>query len=409
MNPEHDPVPEEQLIAWLADYDAARGQASSLPVPDTSAEGQPQLERHRACIALLRQLWPAPADAEAAPPGPAAPADAGAALPHLGRFEVRRELGRGGYGLVFLAYDRELDREVALKIPRPDVLVTPELRGRFQIEARAAAGLDQPNVVPVYEAGALGPVCFIASAYCPGETLAAWLRQRTQPVPFATAAALVAALADAVQHAHSRGVLHRDLKPTNVILSPANAAGSGLDFIPKVTDFGLAKLLEDGPEVPTQSGAVVGTPAYMAPEQAAGQTRAISTAADVYALGVILYEVLTGRPPFQAATALQTLRLVESAEPLPPGRLRPKLPRDLETICLKCLQKDPGRRYASAHALAEDLRRFLAREPVQARPVGGLERLWRWCRRKPALAGVTAALLLALVLGVAGILWQWQR
>src|SRR5262249_30758331 len=148
------------------------------------------LERHRACIDLLRQLWPAPspADAGTAPPGPAAPADA-AALPQLGRFEVRRELGRGGYGLVFLAYDRELDREVALKVPRPDVLVTTELRSRFQHEARAAAGLEHPNVVPVYEAGALGPVCFIASAYCPGDTLAEWLRQRTQPVPCDTAAA----------------------------------------------------------------------------------------------------------------------------------------------------------------------------------------------------------------------------
>jgi WD40 repeat protein len=332
------------------------------------------------------------------------------ALQTLGRFQIRRQLGRGGFGIVFLAYDPELCREVALKVPRLDALVAPEVRARFHHEARAAAGLNHPNLVQVYEAGEVGSVCYIASAYHPGNTLSAWLKQQTEPVPFRLAAQLIVTLSEAVQHAHSRGVLHRDLKPGNILLETLPDQGPGstdrsgdeLGFIPRVTDFGLAKMLAADDQGQTRSGDIVGTPCYMAPEQASGRIREISTGTDVYGLGAILYESLTRRPPFLAASSLETVRQVLTEEVVAPSRLRKKVPRDLETICLKCLEKEPKNRYASADALAGDLRHFLADEPVRARPVGRGERVLRWCRRKPAVACLTGAILLLVVAGVVG-------
>jgi tetratricopeptide (TPR) repeat protein len=395
---DHDPAPDdEQYEALLADCDEAlaTGQTPSALSPAGTPPGLPRgMERDLACIKLLRQWRPRE--------GPAAPPPGGEPPLRLGHFEIRRELGRGGFGVVFLAFDSRLRREVALKVPRADALVTPELRARFRQEARAAGALDHPNLVPVYEAGEVGAVCYIASAYCPGVTLAQRLKERGEPMAGPEAAALLAPLAEAVQHAHSRGVLHRDLKPGNILLHQDEAS-----VTPKVTDFGLAKLLPgDSPagarESPTVSGAVVGTPSYMAPEQAAGTGKDITTAVDVYALGAILYEALTGQPPFRAETALEALDKMRAGELVPPRRLRPALARDLETICLKCLHREPGRRYASAGALADDLRRYLAGEPIQARPAGLGERARRWARRRPAaaaLVGVSAAALLAVAAG----------
>jgi WD40 repeat protein len=416
MNADESLPPDEACASFLAAYDdALAGRADPEAIPDAPPELHARLERGLACLHLFEQAWPR--GRETVPPSDTPvdsvprPEPAGMAVT-IGRFQVRRELGRGGSGHVFLAHDPQLGRDVALKVPRLDVVLTPELRDRFLQEARAAAGLDHPNLVPVYDAGEVGPVCYIASAYCPGTSLDAWLTSRREPVPWWEAAQLVATLADAVQHAHDRGVLHRDLKPANILLQKSDIrhtksemAGDSdfgfriSDFIPKITDFGLAKLRAGGEGVQTQSGAIVGTPSYMAPEQAAGRSREIGPEGDVYALGAVLYELLTGRPPFAGGTALDTLEQVRSLEPVSPRRLRHGLPRDLETITLKCLEKEPHRRNSTSRELADDLGRLLRGESIRARPVGVAGRLARWCRRNPYLAtatGLAAGALLAV-------------
>ena len=270
---------------------------------------------------------------------------------------------------------------------------------RFYTEAEAAANLDHPGIVPIFEVGQHEGQHYFSMGFVEGQSLSQ--RLTDGPLPSREAAALMAAVADAIDYAHQCGVIHRDLKPGNILLDQKGN--------PRVTDFGLAKRIQ-GDSGLTGSGQIMGTPSYMPPEQAGGRRGAVGPAADVYALGATLYALITGRPPFQAATAMDTVIQVLSDEPVPPRRLNASIPRDLETICLKCLEKEPDRRYASAAALAADLRRFLTGEPIAARPVTRLERVAKWARRKPTLAAAYTLGLLAVLLGGLGgtAVWQWR-
>jgi WD40 repeat protein/tRNA A-37 threonylcarbamoyl transferase component Bud32 len=312
-----------------------------------------------------------------------------AALPSVPGYEVLEELGRG-MGVVYKARQTRLKRLVALKMIRDGSYAGADKLARFRAEAEAVARLQHPNIVQIHEVGEHDGLPFFSMEFVEGGNLA----RELGGIPRAAkkAAALVEALARAMHYAHERGVVHRDLKPANVLVTA--------DGTLKIADFGLAKRL-DLDQGQTQSGAILGTAGYMAPEQAAGRSKTIGPAADVYALGAILYEALTGRAPFNGETTIDTLQQVIAADPVAPSRLQPRVPRDLETVCLKCLEKDPRKRYASALALADDLRRFLNDEPIRARPVGGAERLWRWCRRNPRVAGLLVAVA-TLLLAVAG-------
>jgi serine/threonine-protein kinase len=305
----------------------------------------------------------------------------------VGRYVLRRRLARGGTGVVYLAWQNDLSRDVAVKMVLAGEHAGRAERQQFETEARLAARLRHPNIVPVYEVEEHGGRPYLAMEYVEGGPLARYLGGR--PLPVREAAELVAALAGAVQHAHDRSVLHRDLKPSNVLLQPVGrsaAAGrpfSLADFVPKITDFGLARSLD--PDA-TRSARVSGTPPYMPPEQAEGRPAACSETADVYGLGAILYEALTGRPPFKGLTDLETLAQVKAREPIPPRRLNRAVPRDLQAVCLKCLEKKPKHRYPSAAALQEDLQSWLDGRGVKARRPWLLTRAWRWLWRRPAAA-----------------------
>jgi serine/threonine protein kinase len=358
------------------------------------------------CFRLIETVWP-----HGGQPRNRAP---GSPPISFGRFAVVRELGRGGFGVVYLARDSVLGRDVALKVPRPETLLTPEGRTRCMREARAAAALDHPNIVPVYEADEMGPLAYIASAYCEGPSLSAWLKARYEPVIPRSAARLIATLAHALQHAHDRGILHRDLKPSNIMLQRRVDAAAAdrelMAFVPRVTDFGLAKLADDDGS-DSNSGVAIGSPPYMAPEQAAGRNRDLGPATDVYALGATLFEMLTGRAPFRGETPAETIRQVIDDEPVSPRLLRPDLPRDLETICLRCLQKDTTRRYPTATSLAADLERFLAGQPIHARPAPTWERCLKWASRRPAHAALAALAILVAIGGAGEMAWSnaWLR
>jgi serine/threonine-protein kinase len=379
----------QQLLDQLLD-----SQATPEMVCETCPELLPivreRWQRMRRLRADFDDLFP--------PPDDTAPHRAdGHAPPHIPGYEVGAVLGKGGMGIVYRARHLRLNRLVALKMALAGAYAEPHERARFEREAEAVAGLRHPNVVQIYDVGEADGRPYFTMEYVEGGTLAQKLARSPQPAR--EAAQLVATLAGAVQAAHTAGIIHRDLKPSNVLLTA--------DGTPKISDFGVARRVADGAGL-TQTGVPVGTPSYMAPEQARGRRDAVGPAVDVYALGAILYEVLTGRPPFRGESASATMLLVLTTEPVAPARLNPRAPRDLDTICLKCLQKDPAKRYPKAAALAADLERFLRHEPIQARPPGRVERCLRWVQRRPAPAGLLAAVVLLVVAGAAGA-WSWYR
>jgi eukaryotic-like serine/threonine-protein kinase len=341
--------------------------------------------------------------------------------PTVPGYEVLEPLGRGGMGVVYKARDVRLKRLVALKMMREGAEATPDQRARFRTEAEAVARLQHPHIVQIYEVGETDGRLFLALEFVEGGSLAE--RLTGQPLPVRLAAQLMATVARAIHAAHQVGIVHRDLKPGNILLVSVGVVSGEWSantthhsplttHQPKITDFGLAKHLHGEP-LPssslTQTGEILGTPSYMAPEQARGRGAPIGRATDVYALGAILYELLTGRPPFVGVSAVETLLLVRQEEPLPPRRLQPAVPRDLETICLECLHKEPGRRYESALELAEDLERFLQGEAIRARPTSGWERAAKWARRRPAVAALSVLSVLLTLVGFGLVLWQWRE
>jgi serine/threonine protein kinase len=381
------------------------GVSSSSMSSDASSIGQdPTLHMIKDDASTRRDKFPisTPADREIVP-----------------GYEVLRELGRGGMGVVYKARQVALQRVVALKMVLSGAHARERDLDRFRSEARAVANLHHPNIVEIYEFGEHEGLPYYSLEYVEGGSLSRKIRGR--PFPPHEAARIAEELARAIQYCHQRGVIHRDLKPSNILLQKKSetqnpkceSAGGGSspalgipisDFDPKISDFGLAKLLESDPGL-TKSGMIMGTPSYMAPEQTQGRIRDVGPHTDIYALGTILYEMLTGWPPFRAESVLETMELVGSCEPMPPSRVHSKVPRDLDTICLKALAKDPHRRYRSALALAQDLERFLAGESILARREGTFSRIWRRVRRRPATV-VVFVLLIALAVGTISFIIQ---
>jgi tetratricopeptide (TPR) repeat protein len=394
-NPAVDSDPRvEQLLDELLDSGCTPEEACRT-CPELLPQVRDGWQRLRAVKAELGALFPSSPVHDGARPFPLPAAD----LPRISGYEVQQVLGRGGMGVVYKAWHERLNRAVALKMLLAGPFARPEELERFLREAQVVAGLRHANIVQVYDIGDLDGQPYFTMEYVEEGSLAQKLAGEPQPAE--QAAALVATLAKAVHVAHDNGVVHRDLKPANILLTA--------DGTPKITDFGLARRLEGGGGL-TVSGVPMGTPSYMAPEQGQDKGGAIGPATDVYALGAILYELLTGRPPFRAETAVATLQQVLTEDPVPPSRLNSRVPRDLETICLKCLHKEPPRRYASAAALAEDLERYGRGEPIAARPAGRLERLARWVRRHRAAAALLAAVAVLLAtISSGGLLLRQQQ
>ena len=394
---------EDALAGLMSAWEGAQAQGRELPAkelcrnrPELAAELERRIQilRHAARLERAQDRATSRRADESVPHS--IPAGGPMPLPAVPGYEILGELGRGGMGVVYKARHRQLNRVVALKMILSGAQAGRQQLARFQLEARAVAKLQHPGIVQVFDVGEHDGKPFLSLEFVEGGSLAGKIQGN--PWPPQHAAEIVVLLARAMEEAHRHGIVHRDLKPANVLL--------GKNGQPKITDFGLAKNVE-GESGQTASGTVVGTPSYMAPEQALGLTEEIGPRSDVYALGAILYELLTGRPPFKGASIVGTLRQVTSEEPLPPRLFHTRVPVDLNTICLKALHKEPPRRYASAAALADDLGRFLAGEPIEARPVGRVERAVKWVRRRPVVAGLLALLVLVTLGGLAGITWAY--
>ena len=393
MSSDDEPLIDSAAASRLADLDdavRARGRApSSPPTAGRSADSR---------ASLLWQLE------RRFPRGTASTPDAVAPATSVGPYVIEREIGRGGYGVVLLARHERTDAEVALKIPRPELLTDAAARERFVREAEAMASISHPGIVRTHEVGQIGPLDYIVSEYCPAGSLADRLTPGVTSFTPIQAAKLVQQLAEAVESIHDHGMLHRDLKPSNILLAAGgdpSDAPDALPFKPLVTDFGLAKLVEQSFEQ-TGTSVMLGTPLYMAPEQAACQNHLVGRATDVYSLGVILYELLTGRTPFVGPGLLAMLNELQTTDPMPPRRLNPAIPRPLAQICLKCLAKDPTDRYPTAAELKEDLQRFLTGGKVGARPLGLRRRFVKWCRRPQRM---TNAGVYTVVFNVGMLIW----
>ncbi len=398
---------DRKVGAALAEYDVRRAAGEGVHLLDFLAAHPDEMAD---LVWYFREVPPSPP----APPPPVAPA-APAAPSGIPGCVFERELGRGGMGVVNLMTQTALKRQVAVKTLLPDAVLTADRLTRFVDEARTAGGLKHPHIVPVYETGTHDGRPYYVMEYVAGETLQDVLSRGA--LDFKPTARLIARLAEAAHTAHAQNVVHRDLKPANVLLAHADAhAGradavqlggtSGPRVIPKLADFGLA-WSDANDRAVSRTGQVVGTPRYMAPEQAAGSPGGVTAAADVYALGAILYECLTGRAPFETADLSALLAEIRDKDPVPPGRLRDKTPRDLETICLTCLEKDPARRYPSARALADDLTHFLNDEPIVARPPSWVGVAGKWAKRRPAAAGLIAfGLVAAVAFAVTILAWN---
>jgi eukaryotic-like serine/threonine-protein kinase len=374
--------PDETVFSVLDDY-LAKLHAGQQPSKQAVLAAYPQLAGALACLEALEKLAP-PLNAPTLPPLDAAisaPANSAKPIGDLGKFELLCELGRGGMGVVYKARQKDLGRLVALKMILASQLASEEVIERFHDEARAAAAVQHPNITALYDAGQVLGQPYIAIQYIEGPSLAQRLMQG--PMPPEVAARTVATVARAVHHLHSKGIIHRDLKPSNVLLDDQGQ--------PYVTDFGLVKMLS-GDSQKTTTGVILGTPSYMAPEQAAGRSARVGPLTDIYSIGAVLYECLTGQPPFREATPLDTVMRVLEGEPLKPRDINPKIPPALEAVCLRCLEKAPERRYPSAAAIADNLDRFLKGEEVEGLAGGLVPRLGRWLRREPALVSRLAAL-----------------
>src|SRR5262245_47024619 len=307
---------------------------------------------------------------------------------YFGDYELLEEIAAGGMGIVYKARQVSLNRTVAVKMILKGTLASDEDVKRFRAEAEAAGNLQHPAIVAIYEVGLHEGQHYFSMEFVDGQSLAELPRE--QPLSARQAAEYIRDAAEAVHYAHQQGTLHRDLKPSDILLDRQARV--------RITDFGLARRIGGDSDL-TRTGQILGTPSYMPPEQASGKRSLVAAGSDIYSLGAVLYELLAGRPPFRGESPVETLRQVESLDPVSPRLLSPATPRDLETICLKCLEKEPHKRYGTAQLLADDLGRFLRHEPILARPIGPVSRAWRWCQRRPAVAGLSATVLLLLIVG----------